>query len=93
MWPVVAVVVVAVILPAKTFAQRDLGCASRTAAPVPFGRGDDGTPVESIARAHGDLGFPTIPAKFGEIFGEKYLIWPCLVLSEFAFQNVAPKKN
>ena len=58
MWPVVAVVVVAVILPAKTFAQRDLGCATRireTATPVPFGRGDDGTPVESIARAHGDL--------------------------------------
>ena len=56
MWPVVAVVVVAVILPAKTFARRDLGCATRireTATPVPFGRGDDGTPVESIARAHG----------------------------------------
>ena len=67
MWPVVAVVVVAVILPAKTFAQRDLGCASRTAAPVPFGRGDDGTPVESIARAHGDLsqnGYRPLLTKF-----------------------------
>jgi hypothetical protein len=51
MWPVVAVVVVAVILPAKTFAQRDLGCASRTAAPVPFGRGDGGAPPYLIARA------------------------------------------